>query len=79
MESEIKIIYNLQVFKIPLNCSNNKIPDLAAVREQVLEAATKLWLNYVDMERKSLHRVPWELHNQIQSVSNVHGGTNFKH
>ena len=56
------------MFKIPLNTANNKVPDLLSVREQVVEPATKLWLNYIEAERKSLHRVPWELQNQIQSV-----------
>lgn len=59
----------MQVFKITLNSPNNKVPDLCAVREQVYESANRLWLNYVDMERKASYRVPWELHNQIQSVS----------
>lgn len=58
-----------EVFKVSLSNSNNQVPDLLNVREQVIESATKLWLNYVDMERKSLYRMPWELHNQIQSAS----------
>ncbi|KAK6633574.1 hypothetical protein RUM44_004181 [Polyplax serrata] len=64
-----------EVFKVPLNTMNNKVPDLLTVREQVVESATKLWLNYIDMERKSLHRIPWELQNQIQSkIQKVTGG-----
>jgi hypothetical protein len=59
-----------EVFKITLMSGpNSKAPDLATVREQVYESANKLWLNYVDMERKASYRAPWELHNQIQSVS----------
>jgi hypothetical protein len=59
-----------EVFKITLMSGpNNKAPDLATVREQVYELAHKLWLNYVDMERKATYRAPWELHSQIQSVS----------
>ncbi|KAJ4438847.1 hypothetical protein ANN_14800 [Periplaneta americana] len=58
-----------EVFKVTLPSGpNNKAPDLTVVREQVYEAANKLWLNYVDMERKASYRVPWELQSQIQSV-----------
>jgi len=61
-----------EVFKITLlSGPNNRAPDLATVREQVYESANKLWLNYVDMERKASYRAPWEFHNQIQSVSSV--------
>ncbi|KAK9884773.1 hypothetical protein WA026_009003 [Henosepilachna vigintioctopunctata] len=66
-----------EVFKITLAAPspNQKAPDLVLVRDQVVEAATKLWLNYVDMERKATYRVPWELHNQIQSkIHKVTGG-----
>lgn len=60
-----------EVFKIslPAPIGNERAPDLLVVREQVHEAATKLWLNYVVLERKASYRVPWELHNQIQSAS----------
>lgn len=58
-----------EVFKVPLGLINNKVPDLLSVRDLVLEAATKLWLNYIEMERKSLYRAPLELQYQIQSVS----------
>ncbi|XP_067008592.2 WD repeat and FYVE domain-containing protein 3 [Anabrus simplex] len=64
-----------EVFKITLNSPNNKAPDLSVVREQVYESASRLWFNYVDMERKASYRVPWELHNQIQSkIQKVTGG-----
>nr|XP_018916724.1 PREDICTED: WD repeat and FYVE domain-containing protein 3 [Bemisia tabaci] len=65
-----------EVFKISLPTSpNNKSPDLAIVREQVYEPALKLWLNYIDMEKKASYRMPWELHNQIQSkIQKVTGG-----
>ncbi|XP_018577977.1 WD repeat and FYVE domain-containing protein 3 [Anoplophora glabripennis] len=66
-----------EVFKVPLALPNQnaKAPDLTIVREQVFEAAAKLWLNYVEAERKALYRVPWELHNQIQSkIHKVTGG-----
>lgn len=66
-----------EVFKVTLALpnANAKAPDLVLVREQVYEAATRLWLNYVDNERKATYRVPWELHNQIQSkIHKVTGG-----
>lgn len=66
-----------EVFKITLPNLNHgaKAPDLILVREQVYESALKLWLNYVDGERKATYRVPWELHNQIQSkIHKVTGG-----
>lgn len=59
------------MFKVPLTVSNNKVPDLVSVRELVVEPATKLWLSYIEMERKSLYRAPLELHYQIQSVSHI--------
>ncbi|XP_044260057.1 WD repeat and FYVE domain-containing protein 3 isoform X2 [Tribolium madens] len=66
-----------EVFKVTLASPNPnaKAPDLTIVREQVFDAASKLWLNYVDAERKATYRVPWELHNQIQSkIHKVTGG-----
>nr|XP_008195320.1 PREDICTED: WD repeat and FYVE domain-containing protein 3 isoform X2 [Tribolium castaneum] len=66
-----------EVFKVTLAFPNPgcKAPDLTIVREQVFDAASKLWLNYVDAERKATYRVPWELHNQIQSkIHKVTGG-----
>lgn len=66
-----------EVFKVTLTAPhlNAKAPDLSSVREQVCEAATKLWANYIDAERKATYRIPWELHNQIQSkIHKVTGG-----
>lgn len=66
-----------EVFKVTLvqpepNC---KAPDLGVVRDQVIESASKLWLNYVEAERRAAYKVPWELHNQIQSkIHKVTGG-----
>lgn len=47
-----------EVFKVTLSppLSNAKAPDLNSVREQVCEAATKLWANYIDGERKATYR-----------------------
>lgn len=61
-----------EVFKItlPHPASNERAPDLKGLREHVHEAATRLWYNYIGLETKAPYRgaVPWELHNQIQSV-----------
>lgn len=66
-----------EVFKITLTAPGNsaKAPSLGVTREQVIDAATKVWYTFVDTERKSSYRVPWELHNQIQSkIQKVTGG-----
>lgn len=66
-----------EVFKITLTtpAASAKAPALAATREQVIDSASKLWYNYVEMERKATYRAPWELHNQIQSkIQKVTGG-----
>lgn len=66
-----------EVFKISLTSpqTNAKAPDLTATREQVIESAVKLWHIYIDSEKKATCRVPWELHNQIQSkIQKVTGG-----
>lgn len=48
-----------EVFKVtlPLPNSNAKAPDLTGVREQVYDAAIKLWLNYIETERKAAYKV----------------------
>ncbi|XP_055386714.1 WD repeat and FYVE domain-containing protein 3 isoform X2 [Condylostylus longicornis] len=66
-----------EVFKVSLTVpiNNFKAPDLQTTREQVMELASKLWFNYVDAERKASYRIPWEIHNQIQSkIQKVTGG-----
>lgn len=66
-----------EVFKVTLTppINNAKAPDLAATREQIMELASKLWFNYIDAERKASYRIPWEIHNQIQSkIQKVTGG-----
>ncbi|XP_055711660.1 WD repeat and FYVE domain-containing protein 3 [Phlebotomus papatasi] len=66
-----------EVFKVSLTppANNAKAPDLTVTRDQIVEAATKLWFNYVESERKATYRVPWEFHNQIQSkIQKVTGG-----
>lgn len=66
-----------EVFKISLTPPppNSKAPDLQTTREQVAELACKLWVSYVETERKSSQRIPWEIHNQIQTkIQKVTGG-----
>ncbi|XP_019753468.2 WD repeat and FYVE domain-containing protein 3 isoform X1 [Dendroctonus ponderosae] len=66
-----------EVFKVTLASPNlnAKAPDLVGVREQIYDAAVKLWLNYIESERKAAYKVPWELHNQLQSkIHKVTGG-----
>ncbi|XP_013179018.1 PREDICTED: WD repeat and FYVE domain-containing protein 3 isoform X1 [Papilio xuthus] len=66
-----------EVFKVTLSApvGNARAPDLPAARDQLTDAAHRLWLNYIDTERKAVYRVPWELHNQIQSkIQKVTGG-----
>lgn len=66
-----------EVFKISLTppAHNAKAPDLTVTRDQVIESAIKLWHIYIDSEKKATCRVPWELHNQIQSkIQKVTGG-----
>lgn len=43
-----------EVFKVTLvlPAGNARAPDLTAVREQLSESAHKLWINYIDTERK---------------------------
>ncbi|KAL1139731.1 hypothetical protein AAG570_006709 [Ranatra chinensis] len=64
-----------EVFKMTLTGPNNKAPELSAIRDQVCDIASKIWLTYVDAERKASYRNPWEMHNQIQSkIQKVTGG-----
>lgn len=58
-----------EVFKISLTppINNTKAPDMTITREQILESAKKLWFIYIDGEKRAQDRVPWELHNNIQS------------
>ncbi|KAL1508880.1 hypothetical protein ABEB36_003702 [Hypothenemus hampei] len=66
-----------EAFKVTLPSpnANAKAPDLLAVRELVYDAAVRLWLNYIESERKAAYKVPWELHNQLQSkIHKVTGG-----
>ncbi|XP_061381193.1 WD repeat and FYVE domain-containing protein 3 isoform X2 [Danaus plexippus] len=66
-----------EVFKVTLQppTGSARAPDLAAARDHLSEAAHRLWANYIHAERKAIYRVPWELHNQIQSkIQKVTGG-----
>lgn len=66
-----------EVFKVtlPAPINNAKAPNLLDAREFVIDSASKVWAGYLELERKSAYRVPWELPNQIQSkIQKVTGG-----
>lgn len=66
-----------EVFKVslPAPVNNAKAPNLMDTREFVIDAAVKTWSGYLELEKKSAYRVPWELPNQIQSkIQKVTGG-----
>jgi WD repeat and FYVE domain-containing protein 3 len=64
-----------EIFKTTLPAPKDKAPHLMIVREHVLEAAHKTWSGYIEMEKKSFFKVPWETHNQLQSkIQKVTGG-----
>ena len=48
---------------------SNKTPSLESVRELLAEPLTRVWSQYVEMERKACYqRIPaWEIHTHIQS------------
>ncbi|XP_014604234.1 PREDICTED: WD repeat and FYVE domain-containing protein 3 isoform X1 [Polistes canadensis] len=60
---------------LPPPVGNERAPELSVVRDHVFEATARLWASYVSLERKASYRVPWELHNHIQSkIQKVTGG-----
>ena len=69
-----------EVFKVSLPSQNNDTPELKSIRHLIYEPATKLWLNYVDMEKRGAYHMSGtlgagELHSQIQSkLKKVTGG-----
>jgi WD40 repeat protein len=55
----------------------NKTPTLESVRELLQEPTSKVWVQYIEMERKACYqRIPaWEIHTHIQSrIQKVAGG-----
>lgn len=76
------IIWNIsfqvieEVFKVSLNPEtgqhkNQGAPDLMSIQGLVSDAANKLWLNYVETERKMLLGEPVQLSSQLHSMSSV--------
>lgn len=54
-----------------LSAGSGKAPELSSVRDLVNEASHKLWLAFLEGEKKQSYRLPWEIPTQIQSVTNV--------
>lgn len=59
------------MYKVSLTAGSGKAPDLASVRDLVNEASQRLWLAFLEGEKKQYSRLPWEIPTQIQSVTNV--------
>ncbi|XP_063865461.1 WD repeat and FYVE domain-containing protein 3-like isoform X1 [Scylla paramamosain] len=59
-----------EVYKVSLTAGSGKAPDLASVRDLVNEASQRLWLAFLEGEKKQYSRLPWEIPTQIQSVTN---------
>lgn len=60
-----------QVYKVSLSAGSGKAPELASVRDLVNEASQRLWLAFLEGEKKQYSRLTWEIPTQIQSVTNV--------
>ena len=61
-------------FKTSLG-GTNKVPSLDFVRDTLREPSLKLWLSYIEAERRSAYRTVLEVPNQIQSkIQKVTGG-----
>ncbi len=57
-----------EVFKTSFDNTTNSTPPLNSVRETVLEAASRTWHSYLDMERKAaFSKAPVEFHTQLES------------
>ncbi|XP_068245244.1 WD repeat and FYVE domain-containing protein 3 isoform X2 [Palaemon carinicauda] len=59
-----------EVFKVSLSAGSGKAPELSSVRDLVNEASQRLWLAFLEGEKKQSYRLPWEMPTQIQSVTN---------
>ncbi|XP_050700499.1 WD repeat and FYVE domain-containing protein 3-like isoform X2 [Eriocheir sinensis] len=59
-----------EVYKVSLSAGSGKAPELASVRDLVNEASQRLWLAFLEGEKKQYSRLSWEIPTQIQSVTN---------
>ncbi|KAK3895111.1 hypothetical protein Pcinc_001157 [Petrolisthes cinctipes] len=59
-----------EVYKVSLIAGSGKAPELSSVRDLVNEASHRLWLAFLEGEKKQSYRLPWEIPTQIQSVTN---------
>uniref|UniRef100_A0A182NVL5 WD repeat and FYVE domain-containing protein 3 n=1 Tax=Anopheles dirus TaxID=7168 RepID=A0A182NVL5_9DIPT len=65
------------IFKVTLTqpLRNTRAPNIDRTHDQIFYAAFKHWLAYVETERRSASRNPWDVHNSIQSkIQKVTGG-----
>ncbi|KAF2366372.1 protein of unknown function DUF4704 [Trinorchestia longiramus] len=65
-----------EVFKVSLTVSNSssRAPDLETVRVQITETALKLWVIFLENEKKQNYTsrmMPWEMPTHFQTVTNV--------
>ncbi|KAF0311049.1 WD repeat and FYVE domain-containing protein 3 [Amphibalanus amphitrite] len=58
-----------EVFKVSLPLENNTAPDLDTVRASLQDPATRLWVAFLEGEKKCSYRPPWEIQAQLQTVS----------
>uniref|UniRef100_A0A182QR41 WD repeat and FYVE domain-containing protein 3 n=1 Tax=Anopheles farauti TaxID=69004 RepID=A0A182QR41_9DIPT len=66
-----------EIFKVTLTqpLRNTRAPNIDRTYEQIFESAFKHWLAYVETEKRSASRNPWDVHNSIQSkIQKVTGG-----
>ncbi|XP_050072593.1 WD repeat and FYVE domain-containing protein 3 [Anopheles maculipalpis] len=66
-----------EIFKVTLTqpFHNSRAPNMECTHEQIFDSAFKHWLTYVERERHTTSRNPWDVHNSIQSkIQKVTGG-----
>ncbi|XP_053674040.1 WD repeat and FYVE domain-containing protein 3 [Anopheles nili] len=66
-----------EIFKVTLThpLRNARAPNMERTHAQIFESALKHWLSYVEGERRSACRCPWDAQNSIQSkIQKVTGG-----
>ncbi|XP_035909234.1 WD repeat and FYVE domain-containing protein 3 isoform X2 [Anopheles stephensi] len=66
-----------EIFKVTLTqpFHNSRAPNMDCTHEQIFDSAFKHWLTYVEKERHTTSRNPWDVHNSIQSkIQKVTGG-----
>ncbi|CAG0904255.1 unnamed protein product, partial [Cyprideis torosa] len=69
-----RLVSPQQVFRVTLPVPSGRCPPLGSVRELLHEPASRSWGQFIDGERRSAYKTPWESQHQIQTVSQVRGG-----